>query len=302
MPWKKGQRPKLVREQEAAGATAEIYFDIQHKLGLPFVPLVFQIFAAYPKFLELHWEAMRPVVSTEEFFGLANRVRADGYTRAHSYFRIPDLCHRVEDLRFSSGARQELTATTDLLHYQDALLLLMMAAQLEAFDHQVGRETDGTPAAPRTPAGERPVFLDEDHAPAPVRIVFEDLKRTLDLPFVLPDHRALARWPDFLTAYWQALKPIVQSPIYSECQWAVRDTAWETSHELPVALRTTCEQLTDAGMSDDDVATCVKITELFVRHLSGMVLNMAAAKIGLEGGNIAAPELPVAEHRPRQAA
>jgi len=290
MAWKKGQRPKLVREAEASGAVAGIYADVRERLGLPFVPLVFQIYAAYPRFLELHWEAMRPVVTSAEFFHLAERVRADGYTRAHNYFRIPDLCQRVESMRFSSGARHELTATTELLHYKNALLLLLLAAQLEAFDHPVGRDGGGTPAASRPQYGELPVLLDEDRAPAPVRKLFDDIKRTFDVPLVIPDYRALARWPDFLAAYWQVLKPIAQSPLYTECLWAVRDTAWEMAHELPVTVHLSCEELTDAGLPDDDVATCVRITELFVKHLSATVLNIAAAKIGLEGGTAALPQ------------
>ena len=110
------------------------------------------------------------------------------------------------------------------------------------------------------------------------------------------------RWPDFLAAYWQVMKPVVQSPLYSECQWALRDTTWEMTRELPARIELSCEQLTDAGMSDDDVATCVKITELFVKHLSGMVLNIAAAKIGLEGGTVAAPQLARGDEMPSRAA
>lgn len=302
MPWKKGQRPKLIREQEATGRIAEIYFEIRRRLGLPMVPLVYQIYAAYPEFLELHWQAMRPVVETENLFRLAERVRADGYTRAHSYFRVPDLCERVADLRFSTGARHELTATVDLFHYKNALLLLLMAAQLQAFDHAVGQDSPAEPASARPEAGAAPVLLDEEHAPGPVRRIFEDLKRTFDVPFVIHDYRALARWPDFLAAYWQVMKPVVQSPIYSECQWALRDTAWEMTRELPARIDLTCEHLTDAGMSDDDVATCVKITELFVKHLSGLVLNIAAAKIGLEGGTAAAPATLHREEMPSRAA
>ncbi|HSE50146.1 MAG TPA: halocarboxylic acid dehydrogenase DehI family protein [Terriglobales bacterium] len=301
MPWKKGQRPKFVREQDATGQVADTYSEIRRQLGLPFVPLAYQIYATYPRFLELHWQAMRPVVETEAFFRLAERVRADGYTRAHSYLRVPDLCERVEDLRFSTGARHELTATVELLHYKDALLLLLLAAQLQAFDHPVGTEAPATPAGVPE-LGEAPVLVDEERAAGPVRRVFDDLKRTLDVPFVLPDYRALARWPDFLTAYWQVMKPVVQSPLYSECQWALRDTTWEMTRELPARIELSCEQLTDAGMSDDDVATCVKITELFVKHLSGMVLNIAAAKIGLEGGTVAAPALVRGEEMPSRAA
>ena len=72
--------------------------------------------------------------------------------------------------------------------------------------------------------------------------------------------------------------------------------------QLPLPFELSCEQLTDRGMSDDDVATCVKISELVVRHLSGLVLNIAAAKIGLEGGNVAGGEAGEREPVPSRAA
>src|SRR5438477_6397969 len=145
MPWKKGQRPKVVTEHEATGSTAEIYDQIKGALGLSYVPLPFQIFAAIPGFLALQWAALRPIVATEAFFRLAERLRADGYTRAHSYFRVPDLCHRVEDLHFSSGARHELTDTIEVPHRANAVMLLLMAAQLQAFDKKVGTPAKSTP-------------------------------------------------------------------------------------------------------------------------------------------------------------
>jgi len=294
MPWRKGQRPKLVREKDAGGNIAPIYQEIRESLGLPYVPAPFLIFAAVPKFLELQWAMLRPLVQTGEFIALAERLRADGYTRAHNYFHVPDLCHRVQDLRFSTGARQELTSTIELLHYADSLVLLMMAAQLQAFDHKVGTgkaEGAGSVADERPRFSERPVFIEEDSAPNSIRKLYDDIKRTTAMPWVTTDYLAMARWPDFLEAYWQAMKPLVQSPIYSQSVSAVCDTAWQVTRELPVSLQLTCDQLTDAGMEDEDVGACVRLTELFVKNLSGMTLNIAAAKIGLEGGSAAAPQL-----------
>ncbi|HTK96361.1 MAG TPA: halocarboxylic acid dehydrogenase DehI family protein [Terriglobales bacterium] len=286
MPWKKGQRPKFVREQEATGEIAAVYREIREDLGLPMVPAPYLVLAAYPHFLQLHWHAMRPLVQTQEFFHLADRLRADAYTRVHNYFKLPDLCRHIESLRFSSGARQELTDTVELFQYKDSLLLLLLATQLQAFDKTVGKGGGGTVPAEHPVFTERPCYVEEDRAPAPMRKLYDDIKRTTGLPFVTTDHLILARWPDFLTAYWQMLKPLTQSPIYSETQWKLRDTTWEMTTELPVRIELTCERLTDEGMADDDVASCVRITELFTRHLSGMVLNVAAAKIALEGGTL----------------
>ena len=304
MPWKKGQRPKAVSEKDATEPVAGIYREIKQALGLPAVPYAYQTLGVYPRFLALHWERMRPLVATREFFELAGRVRADAYTRAHSYFPLPDLCRRVDELSFSRGAKQELSETVDIFLHKNPLLLMLMATQLQAFDKPVGRGGGSAgPATVREPEMQPPVMVGEDHAPNPIKRIYEDIKRTLNLPFVPADHLALARWPDFFQAYWSVMKPLMQSPIYSECQWAVRDTAWHVTAQLPVTVELTCGQLTDAGIPDEDVGTCVKIVELFVKTLSGLVLNISAAKIGLEGGTLAPPiRQPQEDDRERRAA
>src|SRR5438105_15069055 len=109
----------LVRESEAPGQVHVIFQQIKQALGLPHVNVIFQAFAAYPVFLELHWNAIKPVLQTQTFFDLAERLRAEAYTRMHNYFRIPDLCARVTDHSFSAGARHELTDAVEIFHYNN---------------------------------------------------------------------------------------------------------------------------------------------------------------------------------------
>src|SRR5262245_60986507 len=145
MPLKKG-RPVLIREHEATEDVKPIFNDIKEALGVPLVNVIFQAYAAHPKFLELHWKAAKPVVETHEFFTLAERLRAEAYTRMHNYFAIPDLCARMTDLSFSAGARHELTDVVELFNYNNPLLLLLAAAQMQAFDKTVGTATQTRPA------------------------------------------------------------------------------------------------------------------------------------------------------------
>ena len=42
-------------------------------------------------------------------------------------------------------------------------------------------------------------------------------------------------------------------------------------------------------MKQEDIASVARILELFVKNLSGLVMNVAIAKIALEGGNSTAP-------------
>ena len=94
----------LVRESEASGRTSQVFGELKAALGMPYVSLLYKAYAAYPKFLDLHWQAFKPVVETQEFFDLAERLRAEAYTRMHNYFRVPDLCARLTD---DNGATDE---------------------------------------------------------------------------------------------------------------------------------------------------------------------------------------------------
>lgn len=300
MPWKKGQKLKFVHENDAPPPVADIFADHKQALGVPLVHASYRAYAAFPKFLEMHWQAVRPAVERRELFQLGERLRADAFTRMHSYFTLPDLCHDLEDMRFSEGARRELTEVADLFHYYDALLMLILSAQLQAFDTRTGALPRVAAPAPPLPYRfeHAPVRVGEESAPGPIRKLYDDIKRTLALPFVNTEYQAFARWPDFLAAYWKVMRPIVQSPLYAECQYAVRETAWALAREFPQPLELSVSRLTDADISDDDVATIVRITELFVKNFSCLLLNVAAAKIGLEGGT----QAPAHEASPTRAA
>jgi len=285
MAWRKGNRLRLVSEAEAQGRTLEIYGEIKHAMGVPHVNVVYQAFAAYPVFLDLHWRSFRPVLETQEFFNLSDRLRADAYTRTHNYFAIPDLWSLLADVSFSEGAHEELAEVIDLFHYQNPLLLLLLAAQVQAFEGPVGESKPAVSPALISGFEYKPILIEDASATPRVRQVLDEIRRILRLPFLNTDYRALARWPDILAAYWQALKQVVQSPLYESSHYGVRETAYALARELPGPIELTTNQLSEAGMDDTDISSVVRMTELFVQSISGLLLNIAFAKIGFEGGN-----------------
>ncbi len=284
MPWKKGNRLHLIREQEAAPEIRSIYQEIRESLGLPYVSVVFQAYAGFPQFLRLHWDRLRNVVLSRRFFELCDRLRADSYTRAHNYFQIPDLCARIQELSFSSGAKAELADTVEQFYYANSLYLMIAVAQQQAFEGQVGSSLQA--AVSNHPTFERkPVLVEDESASPEITKVFEEIKRDFGIPTVISDFRALARWPDFLRTYWTLLHPLLSSPLYQECQYGVCETAWSLARELPGPFELTVSQMTEAGMTEDDIASVVRLTQAFTRGLAGSALNIAIAKIGIEGGN-----------------
>jgi Halocarboxylic acid dehydrogenase DehI len=285
MPLSRKRRLSLVREADASGRTLEIYQEIKAALGLPHVNVMFQAYGAYPAALDAIWNALRPCVETQEFFRCAERLRGEAYTRTHNYFAVPDLCASIQQVHFSTGAQHELTDVVELFHYNNPLLLLIAAVQLQAFE-------DG-PALTRTADGnadhpvftQKPIKIPEEEASAPIRKVYDDIKRTLGAPVVNTDYQAFARFPDFLNLYWSALKPVVSSPLYGENRHALHDSAIAVAGDLPNAPQLTVDRMQESGLSTEEISAVIHITEEFLDLLSGLVLNIAFAKISLEGGN-----------------
>ena len=295
MPWRKGNRLRVIPEDAADDPTRLIFADIRETLGLPLLRTFFPALAAYPQFLQLHWKMIKPVAQTCEFFACADRLRADAYTRAHNYLRIPDLCARLEESRFSAGARQELTAAIELFHYRNPLLLLIFSAQMQALEGPVGQQRPLTPVTAHPVFGQCPVLVEEEKASAPVRHRYDEIRRVLELPYVNAEYEAMARFPAFLNIYWELIKSLLPSPLYQECQYGMRDTAWNLVRELPGPLELPLEQLTDAGMRQDEIASIARILQLFVKNLGGLLIDVAIANIALEGGNVATPPKPSAK-------
>lgn len=284
MTWRKGNRLKQVSEGQAEGDIAETYREMRKALGVPRVDGAYQALAAFPEFLKLHWRALQPIVSTQKFFELADRMRADCYTRMHGYFEIPDLGSRIGNMEFSTGAQQELMEVVELHNYSSPLLLLLFAAQFQAFDSPVGQSGDSSTPAEHPEFSGDVVLVPETNAPAAVHRCYEDIKRTLGLSFVPNFYMSVARWPDFLQLYWDTLRPISRSPVYEGCHYGSRETAFTLVREFPAPLEFSIGQLSEAGISDDDIGSIIRILEMFVNAFSASALNVAAAKIALEGG------------------
>src|SRR5258708_16872333 len=150
MPLSRKRRLPLVRESDASGRTLEIYQEIKEALGVPHVNLIFQAYGAHPNVLELLWKLLRPALETTEFFNFSSRIGAEGYTRVHNYFPVPDLSKQISEAHFSVGAQHELARVVDLFHYNNPLLLVTAATLLQAFEDGPSGRRSSSRAAQHT--------------------------------------------------------------------------------------------------------------------------------------------------------
>lgn len=284
MSWRRGRKLTFVTEAQATGATLQVFEEIRSALAVPHVDLLFQSYAAFPRFLELFWRAAKPTLETQEFFDLSYRLGSDAYTRACSYFEVPDLGTTLRQNGAGEAQVREVSAAVDLFQYNNPLLLLLTAAQAQAFEGMMAPARGGTrPASHAT--FEQTAGTSDDGGSPEFRRMFDDIRQTLGVPAVNTEYRAFARWPEFLKVYWSILKPLARSPIYAECQRRVEESAVALAGELPEPPQLSIGTMEDAGMSEDEITAVVQTTETFLHVQSGSVLNTAVARIALDGGN-----------------
>jgi len=301
MRWKHGNRLKLVCDSEAPPRTRQIFEELCCLLGLPAVPSLYRAYAAFPLFLEVHWRAFRPALESRQFFQLGARLAAESYTRAHNYFGISALA--------SNPARQATSSVSflqvlDFYQYLDPLLLLISAAQMQAFEGQVGQLLGRPEPASHPTFPAAPWLSGSPQATPAVQRIWEERRRILELAFISDEHRALACWPDFYQEYWSALKDLLHSPVYKDCQYRIAESAWTLVAELPVPLETGISQLLEAGLDNEQVCAIVRINQGFLDALTGLVMDIIFARIGCEGGTRGTPlaqqKGPASESSPQE--
>ena len=284
MNWKR-HKLRLVTEKQARGRTREIFDEIRQAMGVPHVNRIFQALASFPAFFELFWKTAKPLLHTQEFFSFSERIAAEAYTRMHNYFSVPALGAKTSEMDFSPGARAELEESAELYHYNCSVLLLLSAALVQAFENPGTEATNKATSVVVHPIfSKRPILVEEETAPPATRRIYDDIKRTLGTPFVSSPYLHFARWPDFLSVYWEALKPLLKTPLYEQNRLALRDSALNLAAALPQPLQLSTAQLEETGIPRDDITAVVHLADSFLDLLSKQMLNVAFAKIGLEDG------------------
>ena len=175
MRWKRGNRLRLASEAEASPRTREIFAEVRERLGLPVVPLLYRAYAVFPDFLELHWQSFRPLIESRQFFVLGARLAAECYTRAHNYFAVDSLSGLEAEP--AANVTLPLPQVLDYYQYLDPFLLLITAAQMQAFEGAAGESLETPANARHASFTVAPRLLSDSEATAGVQRIWEERRR-----------------------------------------------------------------------------------------------------------------------------
>ncbi len=180
-----------------------------------------------------------------------------------------------------------ISQVLDYYQYLDPLLLLISAAQMQAFEEPVGQAGPSAEIADHPQFATEPYLLRDEQASPALNRSWEDRGRILELAFISGEHRALACWPEFYLDYWAGLKQLLKSPVYADCQYRLAESALDMLRELPVRVEMSVSQLLAIGVPDQQITAVARINEAFIQALTGLLLDITFARIGWERG---APE------------
>lgn len=267
-------KPKPVAEHEARGEIERVYHEIRQVLRVTGVNLNFRTWAGYETFLPAMWDAVRPNAETRAFEDAADRVRAEAAGAAETLGRL----NAAAEAGLGESQTFHVRTALDLYHYINPKLLVLTAAVRFALagetigkDGNAAAETELIDRGP--PAGMYPMAMEaEDPDDDRLKELFADIRQTLALPSVNSDYRTLALWPDYLSAAWDRLKPIVQRREHQQAADQLRETARSLARDLPRPLELTRDRVEELG---EDAEAVVETTERFEQLLPGLILNVA---------------------------
>jgi hypothetical protein len=278
----------IVNEAEASAPVRECFEEITNSLGFAVVNVLFRAFAKYPSLLRLQWEVLRPNALTQDFFDKTEVIRRQAATAVKEHFTVADYRAVLRMQGSSDDAIKEIKATLDFFLYGDPFLLLMASSLQSAL---AGKSLRGKPWAHLLPHYTHPTrtfrvpLVEMTEAPSNIQAVYREIQKLADLPFVPSDYRALGRWPHFLELAWEDWKKKIPTPAYQREVRRLNELAVALAEDLPFAVALNSQGLRKAEFTPAQIEDILATVDLFQGLLPGLITNVAAFKIGLEGGS-----------------
>lgn len=278
----------LVRESEATDERVrEAFRDIKNALRVPIVTLLFQAWAVVPRFLDLTWRRLRPNVLTVEFAELAAKIGGQVRTKSATW-QVADHAAQLRSRAVSDAEIVRMREVVELFAaVNPKLAILAIAVEAALAGQPTGGIGSGGPhreeerERPREFRGVRFSLVEEREAPPRVRAIYEDMRSTLQLPFIETEYKAMASYPDWLEVWWRDCKPKVAEPAYGQLAREINAGVIEASRSLPHGLFLSEDLLASHDIDEAKRADLRRITATFVRLLPGLIINVELARRGL---------------------
>ena len=266
-----------VWEFEAKGSLLATDEEYKRAMQVPWVGVVTMAYAHYQAFFDTWWKALEPVCSTQIYIDTALALR-DDLERRISKLSPPPIINRLSELGYSEREIKDIQNMIDVITHGNFIQIpAVFAARilLEGGELLGGREI-GAPAKARKLQVETPlVLMEPHHGLGDLKTLYDDVKTTLDLPFVNTDYRCFARWPSYFDLAWADLREHIATPHYEAFVLSVHEAIFEATSNLPNPEDITSKMVKVAVEKEASVEEVLNTTRLFTWLIPGLVTNVA---------------------------
>jgi hypothetical protein len=266
-----------VPELLAEGGLRARYEDMKAVLRVPWMGVVTMSFAHYRAFYDALWEGARPLCASREFAGACHHLRRVVEEKL-STLAPPPLRERLTEIGYAGRELQAIDEVIEIFSEGNfPYLLVATLARLLLEGGELHTSDDiGIQAGSASPrAAGKLVLMEYHHADASTRLVFEDVKTALGLPFLNTDYRALARWPSYFALAWADLRPKLQLREYEAFVTEIHEATVAAVRSLPNHGNLRGEALRVAARSSAAEGEILSVVRLFQWLLPGLVANIA---------------------------
>lgn len=271
-------------EYRVSGERARWYAEIRDTFQVPWTGVVTMAFAHYPAFFSTLWRGLLPLARSRPFVEGCAQLRALTEQKARE-LEPGRIMRRLETIGYAPREVDQIRACIEIFsHGNFPYLLTATAARRLLEGHELGIKADAPVFAGRhAPETDyRLVLMEAHHADQHTKAVYEDIERSLGLPFVNTDYRALARWPTYFSLAWRELKPCVDTLAHEEICNDIHRLADQLVGEiLPNPGALTSAALCAAAQNDGDTGQIRRVVQLFQWLLPGLVTNVALLRAQL---------------------
>ncbi len=263
-----------VMPEQADQGVREVYESVQMRLRVPFVNFIFRVLANYPDYLRTAWGRIEPHLITTRFEQAADELRTRALLEP-----IPDP---PEADWQALGDLGTIRTFTDTIHYVLPTLLLVVSAFDEGLTGQPGNRVGAVPDTAIAPGvAEGTVGLSmvtEEETDPELNQLFREICEHHGHPGVASYYRAIGRWPQFLKAIWEVVRPLVNSPAYRQRKSELLEEARN------VALRLSLPDRKELGLDSQRLEELRAILAMFrFRVIPDTFLEVAVIKAMLDG-------------------
>ena len=266
-----------VWEFKAEGTLTTTYEEYKKALQVPWIGVVTMAYAHYQTFFDTWWKALEPVCSTQIYTDTALALRED-LERRISKLSPPPIINRLSEIGYSEREIKDIRNMIDVITHGNFIQIpAVFAARilLEGGELLGGREI-GAPAKTRKLQVETPfVLMEPHHGLGDLKTLYDDVKTTLDLPFVNTDYRCFARWPSYFDLAWGDLREHIATSHYEALVLSVHEAIFEATSNLPNPEDITSKMVKIAAEKEASVEEILNTTRLFTWLIPGLVTNVA---------------------------